>query len=165
MVSRAEHCRSLAKHNMHGTPEYMAWVRMKSRCIDPTRKYYHGRSIKVCAEWMKSFEAFYRDIGPRPGREYSIDRYPDNDGDYEPGNVRWATPRQQTNNRRSNRMITYRGVQMTLRNALRMAGDVVRKDTARLRLVSGWIVEDAVETPADNRFNRFHQRMARRTEA
>lgn len=83
------------------SPEYMAWTSMKQRCLNPRHKSYArygGRGISVCREWADSFETFYRHIGPRPGPGYSLDRYPDNTGNYEPGNVRWATWQEQNQN-------------------------------------------------------------------
>lgn len=82
--------------------EYSIWVLMLWRCNDPTAapyKYYGARGIKVCDEWQRSFKAFIKDIGPRPDPWLSIDRI-DNDGNYEPGNVRWATRSQQYYNSR-----------------------------------------------------------------
>ena len=74
---------------------------MIQRCVNPKSRYfshYGGRGIKVCDRWRNSFEDFYADVGERPpGR--TLDRI-DNDGDYEPLNVRWATPTEQTRNRR-----------------------------------------------------------------
>ena len=87
------------------TSEYMAWVSMKQRCLNPRhRDYvnYGGRGIGVCLEWQTSFEAFFRDVGPRPGRGYSLDRI-NNDAGYAPGNVRWATASQQNRNQRARR--------------------------------------------------------------
>jgi hypothetical protein len=85
------------------TPEYNSWCHMKSRCYNEAHsrfKDWGGRGIRICDRWRESFEQFLADIGPRPGSGYSIDRFPDNDGNYEPGNVRWATARQQRANRR-----------------------------------------------------------------
>lgn len=84
-------------------PEYLAWSSMKKRVLCKTHKSYPdygGRGIGIYPEWLASFEEFYRYVGPRPGKEYSLDRI-NNDGNYEPGNVRWATWNQQANNRRS----------------------------------------------------------------
>jgi hypothetical protein len=86
------------------TPEYMAWASMKTRCYNAnSAKYrlYGGRGIQVCERWRESFEAFLADMGRRPSAEHSLDRYPDGDGNYEPGNVRWATDSEQNSNRRT----------------------------------------------------------------
>lgn len=83
--------------------EYFAWSNMKTRCYNPKATRYKdwgGRGITVCKEWVNDFYQFLYDVGEAPGPEYSIDRYPDHDGNYEPGNVRWATQYQQQNNRR-----------------------------------------------------------------
>lgn len=82
--------------------EYGSWCGMKGRCHnkkDKAYKWYGGRGISVCERWRDSFEAFYEDMGPKPSPELSIDRI-DNDGNYEPGNCRWATAKQQTRNSR-----------------------------------------------------------------
>jgi hypothetical protein len=84
---------------------------MKTRCKnpkDPAYEYYGGRGIRVAPEF-ESFESFLNIVGPKPGPEYSLDRYPDNNGNYEPGNVRWATKQQQARNMRSNRLATFNG--------------------------------------------------------
>ena len=78
------------------------WYAMINRCYNPKCPTYHnygGRGIRVCDSWRESFWNFYDDVGPRPSRRLSLDRI-DNSKDYEPDNMRWATPLQQVNNRR-----------------------------------------------------------------
>lgn len=90
-----------ARNPLARSPEYRAWDAMKSRCYNPkARGYagYGGRGIAVCDRWRYSFENFLADMGERPSPEHSLDRI-DNDGNYEPGNVRWATRSEQQRNR------------------------------------------------------------------
>jgi len=88
-------------HGRHGTPEYRAWKAMKNRCYNSNLESWHrygGRGIKVYGPWLTDFEAFFEHIGPRPSPKHSVDRI-DNDGDYAPGNVRWATNKEQAASR------------------------------------------------------------------
>jgi hypothetical protein len=90
----------MTKHGMSRSPEYRSWVSMKQRCFNPRNPAYEnygGRGIIICEEWL-CFEAYFADTGTRPP-ECSLDRI-DNDGNYEPGNVRWATRQQQRQNQR-----------------------------------------------------------------
>jgi len=90
-------------HGRRYTPEYRVWCDMIRRCESPSFKQYKdygGRGITVCARWRTSFEAFFDDIGERPSSGHSIDRI-DVNGNYEPGNVRWATSSEQNQNRRN----------------------------------------------------------------
>lgn len=80
--------------------EYMTWISMIQRCVNPKHKFWHrygGRGITVCDRWRSSFENFLADVGRRPSPELSIDRI-DNDGNYEPGNVKWSTQAEQISN-------------------------------------------------------------------
>jgi hypothetical protein len=85
-------------------PLYTNWTAMKNRCLNPNAsvfRYYGLRGIKICDRWRESFLAFVDDMRPKPTSKHTLDRI-DNDGDYEPGNCRWATQAQQLKNRRLN---------------------------------------------------------------
>lgn len=107
--SRQRSAMSRVTHGMRQTAEYRIWTHIKSRCFNskvPEFKHYGGRGVTVCDRWRDSFEAFYADMGSRPTANHSIDRHPNNDGNYEPGNCRWATDKEQANNTRSNRHVS-----------------------------------------------------------
>lgn len=98
------------------TSEYNSWVAMIQRCTNPTATefaQYGGRGISVCDRWRKSFADFINDMGLKPSKGMSIDRI-DVNGNYEPSNCRWATKREQGNNRRDNRVATYQGRTQTV---------------------------------------------------
>jgi hypothetical protein len=128
-------------------PEYKVYAAMLARCFDPTNKYFYrygGRGIGVCDAWRESFHAFYADVGPRPGPGYSIERV-DNDGEYEPGNIRWATAKEQARNTRRNRWLTVDGRTECVAAWAEEMG--VRPQLIFKRLAMGWSEEDAVKRP------------------
>lgn len=97
--------------------EYTAWINMKTRCYNPKASKFAnhgGRGIKVCDRWLNSFHNFIEDMGFAPTDKHTIDRFPNNDGDYEKNNCRWATNKEQSNNRRNNRVIEHNGISMNL---------------------------------------------------
>jgi len=101
------------KHGMYGTSEYRSWQQMKNRCYYKNEigyALYGGRGIKVCDRWSgpDNFIEFYKDMGPKPSKKHTIDRI-DSNGDYCPENCRWATPKEQGSNKRTNRKIEYNG--------------------------------------------------------
>lgn len=94
-------------HGKVKTPEYNIWCLMKRRCLNPTSasySYYGGRGITVCDIWKNSFEKFLADMGERPTSKHSIDRI-ENNGNYEPSNCRWATKKEQAQNKNSNKPV------------------------------------------------------------
>lgn len=93
--------RKWVKHGFSRTPEYECWGAMKERCYNIKNKQYNdygGRGITVCKRWL-DFQNFYSDLGKRPSNKHSIERI-NNDGNYEPSNVTWATRKEQQRNQR-----------------------------------------------------------------
>lgn len=130
-------------HRMSGTPEYRTWAKMKERCTNPNYPdwgHYGGRGIRVCAEWMTSFEEFFAYIGPKPDPSYSIDRI-DVNGNYEPGNVRWADNQTQAENKRTTRYVDVDGERMPLIAACRKLG--INYKLVHARMQKGQSFEEA----------------------
>jgi len=89
-------------HRVKNTLEYVSWSGMKTRCLNSEAsnyRYYGGKGITICPEWLEDFKIFLKDMGPRPSKQHTIDRR-DNQGNYEPGNCYWATKSQQAYNRK-----------------------------------------------------------------
>ena len=132
---------------MKNTPEYEAWAGMKKRCLNPNFKSYNsygGRGIKICQTWQNSFEQFYKDMGPRPSFEHSVDRI-DNNGDYTPNNCRWATRSEQSRNKSVTRLISFKGKTQCLTDWAKEKG--LSKDVLWRRLKAGWSIERALTSP------------------
>lgn len=110
--------KAAAKHGMWRTNEFAIWTSMLARCSEVAepekRSRYFDRGIRVCQRWADSFAFFYADMGPRPSKKHSLDRI-DNDGNYEPGNVRWATAVEQCTNKSNNVRYEVRGEWLTAR--------------------------------------------------
>ena len=134
------------KHGMCHTSEYRCWAHIISRCTNPLVQYfflYGGRGITVCNRWH-TFENFFHDMGYKPSPAHSIDRI-DNNGNYEPGNCRWATSTEQSNNKRNNKRITNNGLTLTSAEWARKLGGSASLINSRIKL--GWSEEKAVTMP------------------
>lgn len=136
-------------------PEYWALASLKSRCYLPHHPQYNsygGRGIGVCDRWrygdgsLTAFECFWLDMGPRPSKQYSIDRI-NNDGHYEPSNCRWATRIEQNRNRRDNHIVEINGERLPLVEAVERFGRA-KPTTISARIGYGYSEEAAVLTPA-----------------
>ena len=134
---------------------YRIWLAMRSRCNNPKTTYYHrygGRGIRVCARW-DDFANFRTDMGDPPDPSYSLDRFPNKDGDYEPMNVRWATTEEQANNKGNNRLIFLPdGRKMSVSKAAREMG--ISRLTLQHRVENDWPKDRLFSTP-DNSITRF----------
>ncbi len=141
-----DNCKWYFQHNMTGTPEHSAWLGLIGRCTNINDQDYHhygGRGISVCAEWKDSFENFYKDMGDRPSDKHSIDRV-DNEGNYTSANCKWSTMQEQSNNRRTNRWITYNGETKTLIQWSTELG--ISTPTISRRLSDNWPMSKAFST-------------------
>ena len=134
------------KHGRSGTQAYVAWKSMVSRCLrkgDERWEGYGGRGIKLHPSWRR-FEGFYADMGDPPASGYSLDRK-DNNGNYEPGNCRWATKVEQARNKRNSTSLTCMGITRTIAEWAEFTG--INYITIYMRMERGWLPQLAVTTP------------------
>lgn len=163
-LNREMNAASVSKRNTtHGhwkggesSPTWGAWFSMRQRCSRENHhawKDYGGRGIAVCERW-EIFENFLADMGECP-EGLTLDRYPDKNGNYEPGNCRWATSTEQNRNRRTNRMITFNGETRCLAEWAELKG--LSWTALASRLDNEWDLEQALNTPL-RAFNRWKRR-------
>lgn len=144
----SQSCRSTICSKRHGhtcgkatSRTYQTWKNMMRRCLTPTNTNYHrygGAGIKICERWQ-IFDNFLSDMGERPDGT-TLDRYPDKNGDYMPGNCRWATPKEQARNVSSNREVVYKGnkyIVAELAEEFGIGGQVLTR-----RIERGWPEEE-----------------------
>lgn len=132
------------------SPEYRSWASMLSRCTNPrNRRYarYGGRGIAVCDRWQ-DFQNFLADVGARPGPGYSIERV-NNDGNYEPGNCRWATTAEQNRNNSNTHFVAFNGKTQCVTDWAIETG--LHRNTIFQRLKLGWSVEQTLTAPLHTR--------------
>jgi hypothetical protein len=143
----------LTKHNGSQTPEFRAWSAMLTRCYNKNSTDYEdygGRGIQVCEEWRRSFQQFLDDMGPKPSVHHTVDRR-NNDKGYNPENCRWATRKEQGNNKRNNRIIEYNGRRLTLSQWAEETG--LTYSALQYRLDKGWSIDAALTTPTLHTYN------------
>ncbi len=147
--SSIENGKSRRTHGMKQTQAWVCWMSINQRCHNKNRKdfsSYGGRGINICERWSK-FENFIEDMG-HPPDGMSIDRK-DTNGNYEPGNCRWATSTEQGRNKRNNRNISIEGITATLSEWSEIYG--ISGTTVSDRIKRGWSESDAIKTPTRKR--------------
>lgn len=134
---------SSLSHGLRSSPTYSTWTAMKTRCTNPKSKSfpdYGGRGVKVCERW-NDFAAFLADMGERPAGT-TLDRWPNVNGDYEPGNCRWATKQDQQRNTTANVLISHDGETLTQAEWAQRKG--IKQSTLSYRLRHGWTPLEAL---------------------
>lgn len=142
-----------ATHGLSTTPEYRVWKAMVDRCHNPDNRHfknYGARGITVCERW-RSFDHFFKDMGQRPSPKLTLER-DDNNGPYSPENCRWATRKEQINNRRNTRIIDTPWGPMSVSEAAARVGLSINLFGARV--VKGWSTEDLFNPDFARKLNR-----------
>lgn len=152
-LSLEKRTKARTTHHKTGTRIYRIWRGMKTRCEnsnDYHYEYYGGRGINVCSEWQR-FEPFYNwALANGYAKSLTLERI-DNNGNYEPSNCRWATIKEQCNNRRTSRIITHNNVSHTLSEWAAIAK--IKRGTLAYRIDNGWSIDDALNTPIRRSIN------------
>lgn len=160
LLGRAKSCgcktsyligKRLRRHGLTESPTWKSWKSMMDRCYLPAHKSYKdygGRGIAVCERWG-IFENFLADMGERPAG-LTLERM-NNSGDYEPGNCRWASRKEQANNRRSSNLLSMGGLCLTVAQWAEKTG--IPSDTIARRISLGWSAERALSKPVRKQRN------------
>ncbi len=145
---------TLKSNSKHGgcrrsghAPEFDVWVGMNSRCHNPSYPAFYrygGRGISVCEKWHHSYANFISDMGRKPTPSHTIERL-NNNGNYEPSNCKWATRKEQANNRRTNHFMTHAGKTLTASQWSEILG--IHSLTLVARSKRGWSDEKTLTTP------------------
>ena len=150
-MAKVKHGESVAT-----SAEYRAWNSIKRRCYNPNAvdyKYYGAKGVRVSDKWLNSFETFLKDVGRKPTSEHSLDRFPNKKGNYEPGNVRWATKIEQMRNMDRNTLLTFDGKTLCISEWAEITG--LRAETIEDRLYSKKMsVEEILTKPIPERYKR-----------
>ncbi len=134
-------------HGMTGRPEHSAWQAMIQRCNNPNSPLYSTNGelgIGVCDEWENSFEAFFDDLGSRPGKFYNLRRI-DFTKDYKPGNVKWVSKKELQNTNSTNHKLSCNGTTLNVIQWAERTG--IKTSTIYARLRKGWSVKRTLSTP------------------
>jgi hypothetical protein len=135
-------------HGLRKSPEYNLWNSMKQRCHNPNSASYErygAVGVRVCERWIESFASFYKDMGPRPSNQHSVERIENSQG-YCPGNCKWATAKEQANNTKNNLVISAFGKTKTLSMWAHETGIPSFVIRSRIQIL-GWPPEKAVCSP------------------
>ena len=138
-------------HGQHNSKLYIAWCNMKARCDNVSHKQYKdygGRGIRYFGPW-KDFEIFAKDVGNPPTKKHTLDRI-NNNGNYEPGNIRWAERVVQARNTRQNIWVTINGETLCMKDWCKKYN--ITLAAVGLRVIKGMSIEEAITTPKAERF-------------
>jgi hypothetical protein len=141
------HIQRSTVHGKCGTQVYRCWRNMKERCLNPNNTEYvnyGGRGITIYEPWIHSFEKWYSYVGEPPTAKHTLNRIDNNKG-YEPGNVQWATQKEQANNKSTNHLIEFHGTTKTFMQWSEKLS--ISRLTLSSRLRRGWSVQKAFTTP------------------